>query len=148
MAHGKTPLKLGILASGTGTNLQAIIDACASGRLDAMAAVVVSDNPDAPALQRAKRHGIPAVVHPRERFDSRKAFEEAILHSLREHGVGLVCLAGFMRLIGKTLLAAFPNRIVNIHPALLPAFPGLHAQRQAFDYGVKRSEERRVGEEG
>lgn len=137
MRGDKKKLAVGVLASGSGTNLQAIIDACEAGRIDARVCIVISDRKDAFALERARRHDIPAVVHLRKGFDSKDAFEDAIAADLTKHGTQLVCLAGFMRIIGRTLLDAFPNRILNIHPALLPSFPGLEAQRQAFDYGVK-----------
>lgn len=130
-------MKIGVLASGSGTNLQTIIDAAVEKRLAATVAVVVSDTPGARALERADHAGIPARLFERTTFDSRRQFEEAIVAALREQGVELVCLAGYMRIVGPTMREAFPNRIINIHPALLPAFPGLAAQRQAFDYGVK-----------
>lgn len=130
-------LNLGILASGTGTNLQAIIDAAEADRLDARVGVVISDTPSAFALERARQHGIPAWHIDRSAFADRESFENEIARRLTDHDVDLVCLAGFMRIVGRQLLTAFPSRIVNIHPALLPAFPGLHGQRQAFDYGVK-----------
>ena len=131
------PLILGVLVSGSGSNLQAVIDACAAKRIRAQVGCVVSDTPGVRALERAAQHGIPAIVIGRKGFASKAAFEEAIVAELRSHGVSLVCLAGFMRIIGATLLGAFPERVINIHPALLPAFPGLEGQRQAFDYGVK-----------
>ncbi|MBI4211949.1 MAG: phosphoribosylglycinamide formyltransferase [Deltaproteobacteria bacterium] len=130
-------LPLGILASGRGSNLQSILDASQSGQLDAQVAVVISDNIHAQALDRARKMGIPAVVCERSHFASKEAFEQSIVKELHRHHVELVCLAGFMRLIGKTLLTAYPHKILNIHPALLPAFPGLSAQSQALDYGVK-----------
>lgn len=130
-------IALGVLASGRGSNLQAIIDACEAGRLDARPAVVISDNPRAQALERAARHGVPAVVVERRASKSRDDYERVIVASLREHAVDLVCLAGYRRLVGRVLLDAFPWRVMNIHPALLPSFPGLEAQRQALEYGVK-----------
>lgn len=133
----KHKLHLGVLASGRGSNLQAIIDACASNHLAATVAVVITDQPNAQALERAKRHGIPAICHERSSFTTRDAFEVALVEDLRQHHVELVCLAGFMRIVGKTLLAAFPQRIINIHPSLLPAFPGLKAQAQALASDVK-----------
>ena len=132
-------LPLGVLVSGSGTNLQAIIDASESGRIDAEVKVVISDVPEARALERARKHNIPAVAIERKGFENKKAFESEIVKALGEHGAELVCLAGFMRIIGDTLLSAFSNRIINIHPALLPSFPGLDGQKQAFDYGVKVS---------
>lgn len=130
-------LGLGILASGSGTNLQAIIDACESGRIDANVRIVISDDPKASALERAKKHAIPHQVVQRKDFKKKSEFETKIVDLLRSRDVELVCLAGFMRIIGNSLLDAFPLRILNIHPALLPAFPGLDGQKQALDYGVK-----------
>jgi phosphoribosylglycinamide formyltransferase-1 len=133
------PLRLGALASGRGSNLQAIIDAIDAGRCPARVAVVVSDRKDAGALDRARRAGLPAVhVDPLSHPD-RSAFDAAVTAVLAEHGVELVCLAGYMRLLSKEFIAAWRNRILNVHPALLPAFPGLHAQRQALDHGAKVS---------
>lgn len=132
-------LRLGVLASGRGSNLQSIMDAAAAGKIDAEVAVVISDNKDAFALERARKAGIPAeFVNPKE-YPSREDYERAVVDLLKRHGVGLVCLAGYMRLVGKVMLEAFPNRIMNIHPALLPSFPGLHGQKQAWEYGVKFS---------
>jgi len=129
-------LKLGVLASGRGTNLQAILDAVAKGELPAQVAVVVSDNPTAPALERARQAGVPAVfVDPRGR--PKKVYEEELSRVLADHGVELVCLAGYMRVMGKGFLQRWEGRVLNIHPSLLPAFPGLEGQRQAWEYGVK-----------
>lgn len=137
IALGK--LKLGVLASGRGSNLQSIMDSAAAGKINAEVAVVISDQEDAFALERARKAGIPAVhVNPRK-YVSREDYEKAVLEQLKEHGVTLVCLAGYMKLVGRILLEAYPNRIMNIHPALLPAFPGLHGQEQAWKYGVKFS---------
>ncbi len=130
-------LPLGVLASGSGTNLQALIDASREGWTSAEIRAVISDVPEAKALQRAAAAGIPGFTIERCAFPDKAAFEKAILAKLCEHGVELLCLAGFMRLVGPTLLGAFPGRMINIHPALLPAFPGLHAQRQALEYGTK-----------
>lgn len=134
-------VKLGVLASGRGTNLQSLIDAAESGDIDAEVAVVISDNQDAVALERARKHGIPAVYIPPGKFKTKlePEIEQQYIQCLRDHGVDLVCLAGFMRVIHEDLLNAFSNRILNIHPALLPSFPGLHAQKQALDWGVKWS---------
>ncbi|WP_027717806.1 phosphoribosylglycinamide formyltransferase [Desulfovirgula thermocuniculi] len=132
-------LRLGVLASGRGSNLQAIMDAAAAGRLEAEVAVVVSDKKEALALERARSRGIPAVHIDPGSFASKEDYEAAVVETLNKHGVELVCLAGYMRLVGKTMLRAFPNRIMNIHPALLPAFPGLNAQKQAVEYGVRYS---------
>jgi len=130
---------LGVLASGRGSNLQSIMDACAAGQIPARVAVVISDKKDAYALERARCAGIPALHVDLSNFTGKAAYEKEIVNILQNHGVDLVCLAGYMRLVGRTLLAAYPNRIMNIHPALLPAFPGLHAQEQAWQYGVKYS---------
>lgn len=132
-------LNLGVLASGRGSNLQSIIDACAAGQIPARVAVVFSDNPDAYALERARQAGIPAVHARVGDFYAKEEYERNIIHILTENKVNLVCLAGYMRLVGTDLLQAFPGRIMNIHPAMLPAFPGLHAQEQAWNYGVKYS---------
>ncbi|MFH1829286.1 MAG: phosphoribosylglycinamide formyltransferase [Pseudomonadota bacterium] len=132
-------IALGILVSGSGTNLQAIIDAASREKINAEVKIVISDVLEAKALERARKHNTPAIVIERKSFESKKAFEQEIADTLKKHGVELVCLAGFMRIIGRTILDAFPNQIINIHPALLPSFPGLDAQKQAFDYGVKVS---------
>jgi phosphoribosylglycinamide formyltransferase-1 len=131
--------RLGVLVSGRGSNLQAIIDAIASGRLDASIAIVLTNRAGALALDRAAAAGIPTrCLNPRE-FAGRDEFDRALATALAEKQVDLVCLAGYMRLVGSPLLDAFPNRILNIHPSLLPAFPGLDAQRQAIEHGVKVS---------
>jgi phosphoribosylglycinamide formyltransferase-1 len=128
-----------VLASGRGSNLQAILDEIGSGRLDAAAAVVLSDVADAFALERARRAGVPAVFVDARACGSKEAYERRLVEVLRAHGVELVVLAGYMRICGPTLLAAFPGHILNIHPSLLPAFPGLHVQRQALEYGARFS---------
>lgn len=134
-----TGRRIAVLISGRGSNLQSIIDAIGAGTLDATIAVVLSNRVDAPGLQRARDAGIEAVwLNPRDYAD-REAYDRAIVAILRAHNVDLVCLAGFMRLVGVPLLDAFPDRILNIHPSLLPSFPGLNAQHQAFDHGVKVS---------
>jgi phosphoribosylglycinamide formyltransferase-1 len=131
-------VNVGVLASGSGTNLQALIGAAAKGDLGpARLAVVGANIPGCGALERAAHAGIPTFVLDHKGFASREAFDGALVETLRAHGVELVVLAGFMRLLSATFLGAFPQRIVNIHPALLPAFPGTHAQKQAFVYGVK-----------
>ena len=131
------PRSLGILISGRGSNLQSIIDAIAARRLDATIAVVVSNRAEAQGLQRARDAGIESVhLSPRDHPD-RDAYDLALADRLRARGVQLVCLAGFMRLVGRPLLDAFPERILNIHPSLLPSFPGLDAQRQALAHGVR-----------
>jgi len=131
------PCVLGILVSGNGSNLQAIIDRIEAGELDARIACVISNTPDAFALTRAKAHNIPAVVHENSGFRERREYDAALVDILRGYGVELVVLAGFMRILTDVMVNAFPNAIMNIHPALLPAFPGLHAQQQALDYGVR-----------
>lgn len=130
-------LPIGILVSGSGTNLQAIIDAIESGRLDAEVRLVVSNVPDAGALARAECHGLPTLLLDHRRFPDRAAYDARVVEALRERAIELVVLAGFNRLLSPVLVHAFPLRIMNIHPALLPAFPGLHAQRQALEYGVR-----------
>jgi phosphoribosylglycinamide formyltransferase-1 len=131
--------RLGVLISGRGTNLQALIDAIADGRLNATIVVVISNREDAPGVERARAAGIEALVLPHRAFASRDEYDLALATELRARDVGVVCLAGFMRLVGAQLIEAFPNRILNIHPSLLPAFPGLDAQRQAIEHGVKVS---------
>jgi phosphoribosylglycinamide formyltransferase 1 len=128
---------IGVLISGRGSNLQAIIDASRDGRLDARIAVVISNRADAYGLERARQAGIETAVRDHKAYASRVEFELALVEDLRDRDVQVVCLAGFMRLLGATFVNAYPNRILNIHPALLPAFPGLHAQRQAFEHGAK-----------
>jgi phosphoribosylglycinamide formyltransferase-1 len=128
--------RLGVLVSGRGSNLQALIDAIADGRLDATIAVVLSNIEDAGGLDRARRAGIEALHISHRGWSSRDEYDGVLARELRARDVGLVCLAGYLRVIGAPLLDAFPNAILNIHPALLPSFPGLHAQRQALEYGV------------
>jgi phosphoribosylglycinamide formyltransferase-1 len=134
-----TPIAIGVLASGRGSNLQAILDACRAGRLPARVRIVVSDVSTAPALDRARQSGAEARHVDPKAFPSRDAFDRALVAILRNAGVDLVCLAGFMRILGPEVVAGFRHRIMNIHPALLPAFPGLHVQRKALEYGVKCS---------
>jgi phosphoribosylglycinamide formyltransferase-1 len=130
-------VNVGVLVSGSGTNLQAILDAQARGELgSARVVVVVSNVAGVRALERARAAGVATVVLSHKEYASRQAFDEALVATLRQHGVELVALAGFMRLLTPTFLGAFPQRVVNIHPALLPAFPGIHAQKQALDYGA------------
>jgi phosphoribosylglycinamide formyltransferase-1 len=131
--------RLGVLISGRGSNLQALIDAIASGSLEASVALVISNREEAPGLERARAAGIEAICLSHRSWPTRDDYDRALVRELRARDVGLVCLAGFMRLVGAPLIEAFPNRIVNIHPSLLPAFPGLEAQRQAIDHGVKVS---------
>lgn len=131
--------RIAVLISGRGTNLQSIIDATSSHALDATIAVVVSNRAEAHGLARARQAGIEALyLNPREHAD-RDAYDRAIVEVLRARDVALVCLAGFMRLVGRPLLDAFPERILNIHPSLLPSFRGLDAQRQALEHGVRIS---------
>jgi phosphoribosylglycinamide formyltransferase-1 len=130
---------IGVLISGRGSNLQSIIDAIGEGRLDARIALVISNKADAYGLDRARNAGVETLVLDHRTFPSREAFDQAMVDALRARGVELVCLAGFMRLVSATFVAAFPHRILNIHPALLPSFPGLHAQRQALEHGVRFS---------
>jgi phosphoribosylglycinamide formyltransferase-1 len=132
-------LQLGVMVSGSGTNLQSILDAAGSGKIPVAVRVVLSNRPRARALERARAAGVPAVAVSHRKFDSREAFEDAVLEVLREHGVEWVALAGFMRLLTGHFLGAFPDRVINIHPALLPAFPGTHGQRQALEYGARWS---------
>jgi phosphoribosylglycinamide formyltransferase-1 len=130
---------LGVLVSGRGSNLQALIDASRDGSLGASIAVVISNVPDAYALERARLAGIATSVLDHRGYAARDDFDRAIVEELQRHGVGLVCLAGFMRRLGRPLLDAFPDAVLNIHPSLLPSFPGLHPQRQALAHGVKIS---------
>lgn len=133
----EAPLLLGVLVSGRGSNLQVVLDACAEGRLDARVAVVISDVADAYALERARQAGVEALFLDPAGYPTRTAYQVGLARALQERGVELVVLAGFMRLVREPVLEAFAGRILNIHPALLPAFPGLHAQRQALEHGVK-----------
>ncbi|MGD2080247.1 MAG: phosphoribosylglycinamide formyltransferase [Nitrospirota bacterium] len=132
-------LKLGVLASGRGSNFQSIIDAKEEGRLDVSIEVLVVDNASAFAVKRAEKHNIPHLYMNPKDFGSRDEFFARIAEELTSRGVGLVVLAGFMRIVRKPLLEAFPMKVMNIHPAILPSFPGLHGQKQAVDYGVKIS---------
>ena len=136
---GNARCRIGVLVSGSGTNLQAIIDRIESGELNAEVVCVISNKSDAYALTRAARHGIPTVVHENNRFSKRQEYDAETVAILKKHDVDLVVLAGFMRILTDVMVNAYPNAIMNIHPALLPAFPGLHAQQQALDYGVRYS---------
>ena len=127
---------LGILLSGRGSNFEAIADNVASGALDAKIAIVISNRTDAPGIESARRRGLKALVIP-SKGKVREEHDREVVAALREHQVDLVCLAGYMRLLSPWFVQQFPNRILNIHPSLLPAFPGLEAQTQAFAYGVK-----------
>lgn len=134
-------LRLGVLVSGRGTNLQAIIDAIEAGTVNAEIAVVISNKPGVPALERAKRHHVSTVfLDPKSVADApdpRQAYDEKLLETLQQYQVQLVVLAGYMKIVTAVLIDAYESRIMNIHPALLPSFPGLHAQRQALEHGVK-----------
>lgn len=132
-------LRLGALASGGGTNLQSIIDNCRNGSIDAEISLVISNNSEAGALQRAEKAGIKTLCIDHRNYSSREDFDREMIRALREAGVQLVILAGFMRIITKDFIDAFPGAIMNIHPALLPAFPGLHVQRKAIEYGARFS---------
>jgi phosphoribosylglycinamide formyltransferase-1 len=131
--------RLGVLISGRGTNLQSLIDAVRDRRLDATIAVVISNRADAAGLERARRAGIEAVVLNHRDWPTREDYDRAIVRELQMREVALVCLAGFMRIFSQVMLDAFPHAILNIHPSLLPLFPGLHPQQQALDHGVKVS---------
>ena len=130
-------VKLGVLISGTGTNLQAIVDAILRGELKAEVRIVISNRADAQGLERARRHGIETAVIEHRKFPSREDFDRALVAALNGREVELVACAGFMRLFSPVMLAAFPGRIMNIHPGLLPSFPGIHAQRDALEAGVR-----------
>ena len=133
------PINLAVLVSGNGSNLQAIIDQIEAGKINARIVCVVSNNPDAFAITRASQHHIPVIVHENRGFANRREYDAALVKILQSHEVKLIILAGFMRILSEVMVSAFPNAIINIHPALLPAFPGLHAQQQAIDYGVRFS---------
>jgi len=130
-------ITLGVLVSGTGSNLQAILDAVAQKKLDARVAVVVSNVAGAGGLERAREAGVETAIVDHKAYADRRTFDAALVEVLRARGVEVVVLAGFMRLVTDVLLGAFPMRVVNVHPSLLPAFPGVHSQQQAFDYGVR-----------
>jgi phosphoribosylglycinamide formyltransferase-1 len=135
----RPPIKLAVLISGEGTNLQAMIDAVAHDRLRAHICVVISNRATAGGLERARRHGIPVQVLDHRKFASREDFDRALVAALQARQTELVACAGFMRLLSPVMVRAFPNRIMNIHPALCPAFPGVDAQKQALAYGVRFS---------
>jgi phosphoribosylglycinamide formyltransferase-1 len=128
---------LGVLISGRGSNLQAIIDAIADGRLDARIGIVISNKAEVAGLERARRAGLETLVLPHRGYTTREDYDRALVVELKARGVQVVCLAGFMRLLSAKFIDAFPNAILNIHPSLLPAFPGVDAQRQALDHGVR-----------
>ena len=131
--------KLAVLVSGRGSNLQAIIDSIERNALDVQLSLVLSNVKDALALQRAEKHGIETIFIDPATSPNRKAFDRVMIDKLKEMSVDLICLAGYMRILGKEFIQAFSTRIINIHPSLLPAFPGLDAQKQAIEYGVKLS---------
>ena len=130
-------VNLGVLVSGSGSNLQAIIDNIEAGRLDARIEIIISNVPDVFALERAKKHNIPSLVISHKEYKRREDFDQKIVEALQAHGVELVVLAGYMRVVTSVLLRAFPMRVMNIHPALLPSFPGTHVWQAEVDYGVK-----------
>lgn len=129
--------KLAILASGRGSNFASIVEKIEAGKVPAVVDVLISDNPLAKALDIAQRHGIATAVFRREDYPTNKAHNQAMVDFLAPRGIDLIVLAGYMRIVKAPLLAAFPNRIINIHPAILPSFPGLDGQKQALDYGVR-----------
>ena len=136
--------RLGILISGRGSNMTAILKAVQSGKINAIPAVVISNKPDAPGLKTARSFGVPtSVIESKNFHGTRDEYEHLIIAELKKHGVGprngIVCLAGFMRILGEKFIKEYKNKILNIHPALLPAFPGMDAQKQAIKYGVKVS---------
>ena len=130
-------VNLGVLVSGSGSNLQAIIDNIEAGRLDARIKIIISNVPDVLSLERAKKHGLPSLVISHKEYKRREDFDQKIVEALQAHGVELVVLAGYMRVVTSVLLRAFPMRVMNIHPALLPSFPGTHVWQAEVDYGVK-----------
>jgi phosphoribosylglycinamide formyltransferase 1 len=130
---------IAVLVSGSGTNLQAIIDACDRREIPCHVALVVSNKEDAYGLVRAKNHGIPTEIVRHRDYPTREAFDARLVEVIRDSKAELVCLAGFMRILTPVFVRAFPNRILNIHPALLPSFPGTHGQKQALEYGVRFS---------
>ncbi len=129
---------LGILLSGRGTNFEALADSCAAGRIPARIAAVISNKPDAPGVEKARQRGLEAVVIP-SKGKQREEHDAEVVAALKAHNVDLICMAGYMRLLSAWFCQQFPQKILNIHPSLLPAFPGLEAQKQALEYGVKVS---------
>ncbi|MFA5097128.1 MAG: phosphoribosylglycinamide formyltransferase [Candidatus Margulisiibacteriota bacterium] len=132
-------IDLVILISGRGSNLQAIIDAVKSGQVSAQIKAVISNVPGVQGLERAKKHGIPAVVVNHKDYSDKKAYEAQLLKTIDSYSPGLICLAGYMRIVGQEIIKKYKWKIINIHPALLPSFSGLHAQRQAIEARVKES---------
>lgn len=135
----RTPLRIAVLISGGGSNLQALIDGCASGLIPGEIVLVISNNPDALGLERAKKHHIPTCVIDHRSFTVRASFDQVVARTLDESGAELICLAGFMRVLTSDFVHYYAGRLINIHPALLPAFPGIHVQRQAIEAGVRFS---------
>jgi phosphoribosylglycinamide formyltransferase-1 len=133
------PLKLGVLISGSGSNLQSIIDNIEKGTLTATIKIVICNNPHSFGINRAQKHGLPVAVLKHDDFRTRKDFDAELIRILKSNEIDLVVLAGFMRILTPMFLKAFPQKIINIHPALLPSFPGIHGQKDAFEYGVKFS---------
>ncbi|MFA4877751.1 MAG: phosphoribosylglycinamide formyltransferase [Methanoregula sp.] len=129
--------RIAVIASGRGSNFQAVVDAIHAGLIPAACVALITDNPKAYAIERAEKAGIPRVVIDYSTFASRESYERALLSAMQEVNADLYVLAGYMRILGTPIVRAFPGKMVNIHPALLPSFTGLHAQRQAFQYGVK-----------
>jgi len=132
-------ISLGVLVSGRGSNLQAIIDSINNGKLDAKIEIVISDVKDAYALERAKKNNIKNIFLDPKTYVSKQEFENEVIRLLKENNVGLICLAGFMKVLSSNFVKEFKNRILNIHPSLLPLFPGLHVQKKALEHGVKFS---------
>ena len=137
MEHANAPLNIGVLISGSGSNLQSLIDHIEEGTLDAHISLVVSSRPDAYGIERAKKAGIPVLVMNREAYADASAANQRIADALKEAGAEYVVMAGYMRMVTAEILDAFPDRVVNLHPALLPSFKGAHAIQDAFDFGVK-----------
>jgi phosphoribosylglycinamide formyltransferase 1 len=129
--------RIAVLASGRGSNFQAVIEAVTAGRIPAACVALITDNPRAYAIERAQKANVPVIVLDYTSFPSKKAYEDALLAAMQQQKADLFVLAGYMRILGTAIVQAFPGKIVNIHPALLPSFTGLHAQRQAVAYGVK-----------
>ena len=129
--------RIAVLISGRGSHLKNLLDCCKRGQIPASIALVISNKSDAPGLQYPHEAGIESVILPHKQFSTREKYDEEIVRILKDHQIDLICLAGFMRLLSPVFIRAFPLKIMNVHPALLPAFPGLHAQKQAIEYGVK-----------
>jgi phosphoribosylglycinamide formyltransferase 1 len=129
--------KIAVLISGRGSNMQSIVEACKRGYINAKVSIVLSNRAEAPGLEFARSENIETIVLPHKAFPVREDYDRQVVDILHKKQVDLICLAGFMRLLSSVFVSAFPNRIMNIHPALLPSFPGLHAQKQAVEYGVK-----------